>query len=186
MIFVFKMGNRKGDIDLWNQIKKGDTDAYHKLYDYYADMLFAFGMQYTNDEALVQDAIHDVFVELHCYRKTIAAEVIIKSYLFRSLQRDIFKKLKSQTKIVRLDAVSEGIYKTDSAEEELIYDETIFAKNANLAVALTSLTKKQQYALQLRFSEDQSYEEISSVLGISLESCRTLIYRSLKDLRAKL
>lgn len=180
------MKNEKRDIDLWNQIKKGDVQAYHKLYDRYINVLFTFGMQYTNDEALVQDAIHDIFVDLHRYRKSIASDVVVKSYLFKSLQNDIFKKLKSQTKIVRLENVIEGTYKTESAEDDLIVNETTLNKNASLAVSLASLTKKQRYALHLRFSEDLSYEEISSTLGISLESSRTLIYRSLKELRSKL
>ncbi|WP_281234003.1 RNA polymerase sigma factor [Flavobacterium gelatinilyticum] len=180
------MKNEKKDIDLWGQIKKGDVGAYHELYDRYINILFTFGMQYTNDESLVQDAIHDVFVDIHRYRKTIAADVVVKSYLFKSLQNDLFKKLKSQTKIVSLDIVGEGMYKTDSTEDELIFNETTLNRNANLAVALSSLTKKQRYALHLRFSEDLSYEEISAVLEISLESCRTLIYRSLKELRGKL
>ncbi|CAD0007618.1 RNA polymerase sigma factor [Flavobacterium salmonis] len=180
------MGNEKRDIDLWSQIKKGDVNAYHELYDRYINMLFSFGMQYTNDDALVQDSIHDIFVDLHRYRNTIAADVAIKSYLFKSLQNDIFKKLKSQTKIVRLDIVAEGAYKTESTEDELIFNETTLNKHATLAVALSSLTKKQRYALHLRFSEDLSYEEISSSLEITLESCRTLIYRSLTKLRSKL
>ncbi|MRX40975.1 sigma-70 family RNA polymerase sigma factor [Flavobacterium sp. LC2016-23] len=180
------MKNEKRDIDLWNQIKKGDVQAYHKLYDRYINVLFTFGMQYTNDEALVQDAIHDIFVDLHRYRTTVASDVVVKSYLFKSLQNDIFKKLKSQTKIVRLDKLAEGTYKSDSAEDDLILNETTLNKSAGLAIALASLTKKQRYALHLRFSEDLSYEEISSTLEISLESSRTLIYRSLKELRSKL
>ncbi|QSB29183.1 RNA polymerase sigma factor [Flavobacterium sp. CLA17] len=180
------MKNEKSDIDLWNGIRKGDSHAYHKLYDRYADMLFTFGIQYTNDEALVQDAIHDIFVELYRYHKTIAEEVIIKSYLFKSLQRDIFKKIKSQSKIVSLDTVSHNIYRTGSTEEELIQDETIYNKHANLALALTLLSKKQRQALHLRFTEDQSYDEISAILDISLESCRTLVYRALKELKKKL
>lgn len=180
------MKNEKSDIDLWNSIRNGDSHAYNKLYDRYADMLFAFGIQYTNDEALVQDSIHDIFIELHRYHKTIAEEVNIKSYLFKSLQRDIFKKIKSKSKIISLDNVSDSIYRTVSTEEELIFNETILSKHATLAVALSSLTKKQRYALHLRFSEDLSYEEISSTLEISLESCRTLIYRSLKEIRTKL
>lgn len=180
------MKDEKKDIDLWNQIKKGDIQAYHKLYDQYVDLLFTFGMQYTNDETLVQDSIHDIFINLHSYRNTIAADVIIKSYLFRSLQNDIFKKLKAQTKTVSLDSFLENVYKIDSTEEELIDKETVLVKHVNLATALNTLTKKQQYALHLRFSEDLSYDEISSTLEITLESCRTLIYRSLKDLRSKL
>lgn len=180
------MENEKRDIDLWHQIKKGDVKAYHQLYDRYINILFTFGMQYTNDQALVQDAIHDIFVDLHRYRTTIAADVVVKSYLFKILQNDIFKKLKAQSKTLRLDIVSEDAYRTDSAEDELIFSETALNKNASLALALSSLTKKQRYALHLRFSEDLSYEEISSTLEISLESCRTLIYRSLKEIRAKL
>jgi RNA polymerase sigma factor (sigma-70 family) len=180
------MENEKRDIDLWHQIKKGDVQAYHQLYDRYINALFTFGMQYTNDEALVQDAIHDIFIDLHRYRTTIATDVVVKSYLFKILQNDIFKKLKSQSKTLRLDIVSEDAYRTDSAEDELIFSEVAFNRNASLAVALSSLTKKQRYALHLRFSEDLSYEEISSTLEISLESCRTLIYRSLKEIRAKL
>lgn len=180
------MENEKKDIFLWSQIKKGDAHAYHKLYDRYADALFTFGMQYTNDDALVQDAIHDVFVFIHRYRTTIASDVVVKSYLFKSLRNDIFKKLKSQTKIVRLDALTDGVYKTDSAEDVIIFNETTLNKNASLALALSSLSHKKRQALHLRFSEDLSYEEISSTLEISLESCRTLIYRSLKELRSKL
>ncbi|MEO8253993.1 MAG: sigma-70 family RNA polymerase sigma factor [Flavobacterium sp.] len=179
------MEDKVSDIYLWSQIKNGEALAYHKLYDCYADALFSFGIQYTNDDFLVQDAIHDVFVELHHYRKSIAEKVAIKAYLFKSLQRNIFKKLKAQSKTVGLDFVSESFYKTDSMEDDFIFTETNLTKSTNLALALTSLTEKQRYALHLRFSEDQSYEEISSTFNISIESCRTLIYRALKEIRNK-
>jgi len=180
------MENKKSDIYLWTQIKKGDPHAYHKLYDLNVDTLFSFGMQYTNDHQMVQDAIHDVFVELYLYRKTVAEQVVIKSYLFKALQRNIYRKLKSQIKIVSLDKAAENLYHSDSIEDEFIFSENTLAKHTNLALALNSLTKKQRYALHLRFNEDLSYEEISCTLQISLESCRTLIYRSLTEIRKKL
>lgn len=179
------MENEKTDIDLWNQIRKGDIQAYNKLYDRYIDSLFTFGIQYTNDETLVQDAIHDIFVELHRYHKTVSEQVQIKSYLFKSLHNDIYKKLKRQSKTVLFDYFTEDVSETDSVQEQLILEEITFSKNAKLESALSSLTKKQRQALNLRFTQDLSYEEISSTLGISLESCRTLIYRSLKDLRLR-
>lgn len=180
------MENVKKDIDLWNQIRKGDAQAYNELYDRYIDSLFTFGIQYTNDETLVQDAIHDIFIELHKYRKTVAEQVQVKSYLFKSLHNDILRKLKMRSKTVLLDDFTADINETQSIEEQLILGETTMMKNAKLELALNSLTEKQRYALNLRFTEDLSYEEISSALNISLESCRTLIYRSLKDLRLEL
>ena len=180
------MENVKKDIDLWNQIRKGDAQAYNELYDRYVDSLFTFGIQYTNDETLVQDAIHDIFIELHRYRKTVAEQVQVKSYLFKSLHNDILRKLKMRSKTVLLDDFTEDINETESVEEQLILGEITMMKNAKLELALNSLTEKQRYALNLRFTEDLSYEEISSALNISLESCRTLIYRSLRDLRLEL
>jgi RNA polymerase sigma factor (sigma-70 family) len=180
------MEDKKKDIFLWSQIKKGDTNAYHTLYDRYINVLFSFGMQYTKDENLIQDAIHDIFVELYRYRMTIAEVVDIKSYLFKTLQRDIFKKLRIQSRNIKFDTINDTFNAIESIEDSLIYDETVFQRNNKLASALTSLTKKQRQALDLRFSDNQSYEEIALILGINLESCRTLIYRSLKELRKKL
>ena len=152
------MEDKKKDIFLWSQIKKGDTNAYHTLYDRYINVLFSFG-----------------------------AEVVdIKSYLFKTLQRDIFKKLRIQSRNIKFDTINDTFNAIESIEDSLIYDETVFQRNNKLASALTSLTKKQRQALDLRFSDNQSYEEIALILGINLESCRTLIYRSLKELRKKL
>ncbi|MBF4485835.1 MULTISPECIES: RNA polymerase sigma factor [unclassified Flavobacterium] len=179
------MKDEKRDIDLWNQIRKGDIQAYNELYDRYIDALFTFGIQYTNDQTLVEDAIHDIFVELHRYHKTVSEQVQVKSYLFKSLHNDIYRKLKGQSKTVLLDYFKEDLYQTDSVQEQLILEEITLSKNAKLESALSSLTKKQRQALNLRFTEDLSYEEISTTLDISLESCRTLVYRALKELRAK-
>lgn len=179
------MENLKGDSKLWNLIRKGSPGAFTSLYDSYVDALFTFGIQYTNDETLVQDSIHDVFVEIHQYRDTLAEEVTIKPYLFKSLQRNIYKKLKARTKVVYLENLQD-IYKTDSIEDEFIFNETSLNRNTALALVLTSLTEKQRYALHLRFSEDMSYEEISSLLNTTPNSCKTLVYRTLKEIKAKL
>lgn len=180
------MQNKNTDSHLWSQIKKGNIEAYDQLYDLYSDVLFSFGMQYADDHAIVKDSIHDVFLDLYHYRLKLSNDVNVKSYLFKSLQRDIFKKLKSRKVIYRLDTIKEDYFKVDSAEDEIIRDEILLKKNKALAIALSSLTPKQRHALELRFSDDLSYEEISAVLGISLDSCRTLIYRSLKSVRKEL
>lgn len=180
------MKNDKSDIDLWSQIKKGDAKAYQNLYDRYIDSLFTFGINYTDDETLVQDSIHDVFLELYRYRNTLAEQVTIKSYLFKSLHNDVLKKLKIQSKVIYLDTYQEDLSNVDSFEDEIILTETRLEKYEKLSLALSILTQKQRYALHLRFSEGLSYEEISSTLDITQESCRTLIYRSLKDVRSKL
>ena len=61
------------------------------LYDIYVDELFAYGMQFSSDKSQVMDAIHDLFLNLYKYRKTIAVTDNVTYYLFRSLKNNILK-----------------------------------------------------------------------------------------------
>ena len=54
-----------------------------------------------------------------------------------------------------------------------------------LKKAWKNLTRHQIRALQLKFTENKSYTEIADELNVSLSSARTLIYRSIKEIRKK-
>ncbi len=45
------------------------------------------------------------------------------------------------------------------------------------------LSEKQKEVLYLRFKCELPYTEISDILGIAVDSCQKLVYRSLKALR---
>ncbi|WP_163410217.1 RNA polymerase sigma factor [Flavobacterium ajazii] len=181
------MENTTEDILLWQQIKKGDINAFEKLYDIYADVLLTFALQYTNEESFAKDAIHDVFLDIYKYRTGLAESVNVKSYLFKITQRNVLKKHKASQKIFSLSTDYDSvILKELSFEEILIEEENTLERNSKLAFAMEELTEKQRTALFYRFNEDKPYEEIASILDISVESSRTLIYRCLKELRKKL
>lgn len=55
-----------------------------------------------------------------------------------------------------------------------------------LAKAIQQLPERQQEALNLRFILELPYSEVASIMDISLESVRTLVYRSVKTLREDL
>lgn len=180
------MNPKEADTILWKGIRRGEIAAYQRLYDRYADLLFSFAMQYTSDADMAKDAIHDVFLRLFNYRKNLAGDVAVKNYLLTAVQRDLFRKLRSSRNIDTLSEDNLAEEDIMSSEEEWIKDERVFEKQSRLAEALSGLTEKQRYALHLRFYEDRSYEEIAGILGISVESSRTLIYRSLREMRKKL
>jgi RNA polymerase sigma factor (sigma-70 family) len=181
------MQNTSTDIFLWQQIKKGDITAFENLYDTYAAVLLTFALQYTNESTIAKDAIHDVFLDIYKYRDGLAENVNIKSYLFKITQRNVLKKNQASKKIYHIDPDYDFITpKEASFEETLIAEESTIELNAKLAFAMQELTEKQRQALFYRFNEDKSYEEIAYILDISIESCRTLIYRCLKELRKKL
>ncbi len=176
--------NKPIDSILWTKLKLGDLDSFNKLYDKYIDELYSFGRQYTHDDDYIKDCIHDLFLDIYKYRKKLSDVDNVKYYLFTSLKRKINKKYKSKIKLFSSDDKKEDIVSVyQSAEDTIIENENVSEITAKLSDALTSLSKRQRKGVLLKFNEEKSYEEIASILGISIESVRTLIYRAMKKMR---
>jgi len=175
------------DSKLWIKIKLGDTEAFNELYDRYIDPLYRYGIQSTKDKHYVMDCIHDLFLDIYKYRKNLSEVENVKYYLFTSLKRKIGKKFKTKIKLHSTeDRKTEIVSTQSSVEERIVQSEHKLEINSKLSVALTGLSNKQREGLTLKFEEKKSYEEISGIMGISIESVRTLIYRAVKKLRSEI
>lgn len=179
--------HKKLEILLWKKLKQGSTSALGDLYDQYIDILFSYGIQLSGDKDHVMNCIHDLFIDLYKYKSNLAETDNIKYYLFKSLKRKIFKKNNSLLVLKKEESTSNYTLKNknfrQSIEQDLIDTEIVQERSIKLAEALSSLTSRQRNVLFLRFNEDKSYEEISLILNISVQSSRTIIYRAIKKLR---
>jgi len=172
----------------WRKIVEGDKLALGELYDQYIDILFSYGMYHSKDRGYVMDCIHDLFLDLYKYRKNLSVTDNVKYYLFKSLKRKINRKYKTRDLPVSKEEFLYTLDETEknhstSCEDKIINDERVSERNSKLAGALKSLTKKQRRVLFLRFSQDRTYEEISEIMDVSIETARTSIYRAIKTLR---
>jgi RNA polymerase sigma-70 factor (ECF subfamily) len=173
------------DIILWSKLKDGNSAAIGSLYDKYVDELFRYGIQFTADKSKVMDCIHDLFLNLFKYRKNLAHTKNIKYYLLRSLKNEILKKTTANF-ILNSIAFNDNVQDKDfytSIEDDLIAEEIVDDRAFQLNQALNSLTIKQRHVLFLRFNEEKKYIEIAEILGVSVETSRTIIYRAIKTLR---
>ncbi len=182
------MGMQKevnSDYLLWKRIKAGETQAYHDLYMQYADVLFSFGNIYTKDQDFIKDCIHDLFFDLYKYRKNLSDNDHIRNYLFKSLKRKIQSPPAGKLKLVYSQSIQEENEQNSlgTEAEELEYQEENIA---NIRKAINKLSERQQEVLNLRFQIGLPYTEIAKILDISVESVRTLVYRSVKTIREEL
>ena len=172
---------------VWKKLIDGNESALGDLYNIYVDCLFSYGINHIKDRTYVMDCIHDLFVDLYKYRENLSMTDNVKFYLFKCLKRKINRKYAIKTVSITDDYQyslnQQTINYTSSCEEEIIKKELVTEKRMILAAALDSLTKKQRKGLFLRFNQDKSYEEISEIMNVSIESARTIVYRSLKALR---
>ena len=172
------------DVDhtLWKCFITGDDGALNLLYRKFIDTLYSFGNRFTDDQELVKDAIQDLFVDLHKYRKTLSQSVNVKSYLLTSLKRKVSlllrKKAAEQNRIYAssfsLETSMEDQHLQDDQQSELL---------SKLRRKVNLLPARQKEALYLRFNSELEYEEIAVIMDVSLSTCRTLVYRGVKQLR---
>jgi len=172
------------DINLWQRFKEGNDQALYLLYDHYADNLYRYASHFSKDKDFIKDCIHDLFLDLYKYRKKLSDTDNVKFYLFRSLRRIIHKE---QLKVIPI-VYNEMIIDPEdtlvfSHEDYIISVETEIEDYKVLHDAMKTLSNRQREGLSLKFEHNHTYPEIAEIMGISIESARTIIYRALKDLR---
>ena len=72
----------------------GDDSAYSTLYELYAKDLYAFGLSLRVKTELVEDAIHDIFVEIYTHRQNLEKVDNLKYYFLAAFRNRLFFLLK--------------------------------------------------------------------------------------------
>jgi RNA polymerase sigma factor (sigma-70 family) len=170
---------------LWSKFKEGDIDALTMLYKEYTNELYSYGLKIINDEDLVKDCIQEVFIQLIDKRESLQITSRVHLYLFKSLRNKLFEESRSKHKrqdILRLQLVVDEPYEP-STEQQLINSEEKKNNQVEIANAIHKLTERQQEVIFLKFTEGFDYDEIAELLNIDIASVRTLVYRSLKNIK---
>ena len=177
----------KNDEILWAEFKKGDSDAFYKIYDLNYPSLYNYGMRISGNEELTRDSIHDLFLELWESKSRINIGFGIKPYLIKFLRNIIVDKLNDRKKLV---TTQDNYYFESDRMEFLLSQEDIIINNDNIASnhkllsnAINSLTNRQKEIIFLRFYNNLNYKEIANITNIKYQSVRNLISEALHKLR---
>ncbi len=69
---------------LVSQVKKGNKNAYNYLVEHYHDKIFGYALSLTNNYALTQDIIQNVFLRTWEFRENLNPIYPIKSFLYKA------------------------------------------------------------------------------------------------------
>lgn len=173
------------EVKYWHNFIDGDLNALSCLFSYYVRNLVSYGMKICRDEELVRDSIQEVFIRLIQKRHKLKRNENIKGLVFKMLRNQIFDEIKLITKSQKTNKLiftSGNTFEMDS-EYLQIAREDEKKRESLITLALDQLSAHQKEAMILKYSNDFSYEQISQVMGIGVASARTLIYRTLKQMK---
>lgn len=141
-------------------------------------------MRRTDDPDLVKDSIQDIFVRLWTNRATIKPTDNIKYYLLHALKNQLINvaKAPAQSRVGSIEEAGDFImhFPPDS---ELLRKEQHGEQARRLQEALNGLTPRQKEIIYLRYFEELSYEEIASIMNISVKGAYKLLYRAVDALK---
>lgn len=179
--------NDQSERQIWDTLRNGHKDALNYIYNRYVEMLYQYGFKFTNDHKQIEDCIQDLFLDLWEKRAGLGATDHIKPYLLTAFRRKLIRTLsKNNIVIDRNFAIDNyNFVMTASAEVHLTEKEAEAALISTMANHLSKLPKKQREVLYLRYYCELEYDEIASVMNISYQSARNLMYKAIKTMKRR-
>lgn len=162
----------------------GDDNAYSTIYNLYAKDLYTFGLSLCVKTELIEDAIHDIFVEIYTHRKNLEKVDNLKYYFLAAFRNRLFFLLRKHSNTSEITEYNtQGLVEKDYQEMWIEKEED----NENQILVkrlLSQLNKNQREAIYHRFVEGLSCEEIAVLMNINYQSAKNLIHRSIKKLKS--
>lgn len=175
----------ESEIVHWDCMRKGDKASFAWIYDHYFKLLYNYGKKIGIETQTLEDAIHDLFIDLWRLRGNLSPTTSVRFYLYRSLRRKVSRNAANGHYFTSLEQILESAYSgvAPSSEQQIIEDEIHHQRVFQLRKFLNNLSPRQYEALVLRFYDELSFEEIGSVLNMNEQSARNLVQRGIIQLK---
>ncbi|WP_298648757.1 sigma-70 family RNA polymerase sigma factor [uncultured Proteiniphilum sp.] len=163
----------------------GNEDLLAFMYRTYADNLYVYGLSFHSDIGMIEDAIHDVFIDVYINEKRLANISSLQQYIKTAFRHRLLFLLQGNKRYVEIVNDVSDLSTEKNSQELWIENEEENDKKRLVKRLLSGLTRHQREALHLRFIEGLSYDEISEIMQINYQSVKMLIHRAVSRLRNK-
>lgn len=177
------------DSELIREIKDGNVELYSDLMRRYQRRIMAFiyhMLKSAKLELLAEDLCSETFYKayrsLHTFREV---EATFSTWLYTIARNTVLSELRKQKAvIVSMEEVNmEPIISSDATpEQQLLLNERMNMVRS----AIGKLPEKQRSALILREYEQLEYQEIASILGQTVSSVKSLLFRARASVKLQL
>jgi RNA polymerase sigma-70 factor (ECF subfamily) len=148
----------------------GDENAFRELYARHSGRVLGFLRSKVREEAKARDIFQATFLKLHKSRSLYNPAFPFTPWLFTICRNELFDALRKQKRSIEdLTAEVPEIAATEP-------DKT--------AVDLNLLSATQRQAVEMRFADDASFEEIAKALETSPTNARQIVSRAIRALRS--
>ena len=151
-------------------------------YCLFLDDLLTYGRRVGGDNEMVEDLIQDLFLKLYQKKIILEDNTRLRPFLFRALKNLIYNQLLRNAKLQPLPDYDFAFDLNYTIDEQLSLTQDQGLSD-EIHHILKGLTGRQKEIIYLRFVHEMSFEEISEIMEINIQSARNLLTRSMEKLR---
>ena len=172
----------KDDASLYAKVKNKDRIAFETLYDRYEKLLYSFAFRYTNDSALTEEVIQDVFLKLwNGTNEYDGSKGKFSSWLLTITRNKAIDEIRKRKRHTHDEMLEKDLLDQDEAlvEETAEWNE----QKSILKRAMDSLKAEQQQIIDLFYFKGLSQQKIADQCELPLGTVKGRIRIALKHLR---
>ncbi|WP_100406036.1 RNA polymerase sigma factor SigW [Bacillus solitudinis] len=177
---------------LIKEVRKGDEEAFAELVELYKDKVYQVAYRMVGNPQEAQDVAQEAFLRAYTNIERFDLERKFSTWLFRIATNVAIDRLRKKKADFSLqDAVNgaEGLtYESQiAAEQELPEDQVVTLEMQEwIQDEINKLPIKYRTAIILKYIEDLSLKEISSILDMPVSTVKTRIHRGREALRKRM
>lgn len=162
------------DEELMKAYQQGDEQAFATLYRRHSAKVYGYIRKSVRDQTFADDVFQATFMKLHSARAHYDPSFPFLPWLFticKSAMIDGLRKRQQIQEDLNEVAIEQAVAVTSHAEGPRLPE-------------LNTLPEAQRKAIELRYGEDLSFEEIAKRLDTSPTNVRQLVSRAIKRLKS--
>lgn len=170
----------RDDTDLVQATLAGDQDAFRRLVERYQDRLFALARNYTRSAVEIEDIVQDAFLKAFRRLDTFNHESSFYTWLYRITLNTALDFLKRRSRSP-IHAVEDPELGAPPSPQEGFAPQARLEREEIAAItraALDELPEIFRTVLVMREFEGLAYQDIADVLGISIGTVESRLFRA--------
>ena len=169
--------------EIVREAQQGSLESFHRLYNSYSKAIYNFIWRLVGESADAEDLTQETFLKAHSELKQLRDPAQFKYWLYRIARNEVYQKLRKSQRATVVSIDDEEVSYYDCLEDGssgLDPESQVLSLELNQVIhqALDGMVPKYRDVFILAVVQKESYEDISKIVGRSLLSVKTDIYRA--------
>lgn len=178
------------DVDLMRRIKGGEIAAFERLVEIHQRSVIGTVAKMLGSPTEAEDIAQQVFIRIWKSASRYEPQARFTTWLFTITRNLVFNEVRRRQRkpTVSVEEREESTHRVVEDVRASAPDDELLRAEMEAAVdrAIEALPEKQRLAVILRRYEEMPYEEIGSVLCMSVPAVKSLLFRARTQLKESL